>query len=83
MIEQWARQQSKSTSKNADEVMAAYADSLPTDFKQRFPVLRDLYGKLSADLHSASGSPALFDGALPEIVRHFEARRLFELDGPP
>jgi len=53
--------------------------ALPEDFKTRFPSMRTLYGDLSVDIHGASGSPALFERALVEIVQHFEARRLFKL----
>ena len=76
VIEQWARRITKSTGK-ADEVLDAYVATLPEDFRERFPVLRDTYSELSADLHSATGSDELFEGARRQIVRHFEARALF------
>jgi hypothetical protein len=53
---------------------------LPADFKKRFPSLKDLYARLSDDLHRAAGAPDTFDKARQEIEEHFEARRLFKID---
>jgi hypothetical protein len=58
---------------------AAYQATLPTDFKDRFPSLSDIYGRLSAAMHEANADGALFEKCSAEIVKHFEARRLFEL----
>ncbi len=76
LIEQWARQSTALTG-FVDTVLEAYVGSLPPDFRSRFPVLRETYSELSVDLHSATGAEAAFDKARAEIVRHFEARRLF------
>jgi hypothetical protein len=62
-----------------DEMGAIYAKSLPTDFRDRFPSLADIYGRLSSSIHLASVHAGDFDKAAAEIVRHFEARRLFNL----
>jgi len=78
LIEQWARQQI-GTELKADEVLDEYMLTLPNDFRQRFVSMRDLYGKLSVDIHSATGCEPLFDEASSKIVEHFEARRLFKL----
>jgi hypothetical protein len=82
LIEQWA--QSKSTQKGlqADQAIDAYMGTLPDDFKARFPSLRVLYGDLSTDIHTATGSSDLFEKASKQIDEHFEARRLFKLDNP-
>jgi len=56
--------------------------SLPEDFKARFPSMRSLYGELSAAIHRADGAAALFDTAVAQINEHFEARRLFKLPAP-
>lgn len=82
LIEQWA--QSKSTQKGlqADQAIDAYMGTLPNDFKARFPSLRVLYGDLSTDIHTATGSSDLFEKASKQIDEHFEARRLFKLDNP-
>jgi len=82
LIEQWA--QSKSTQKGlqADQAIDAYMGTLPDDFKARFPSLRVLYGDLSTDIHTATGSSDLFEKVSKQIDEHFEARRLFKLDNP-
>jgi hypothetical protein len=81
LVEQWARLATGlETETKADIVMDTYMDSLPKDFKDRFPSMRDLYGALSSDIHAALGSPDLFERAQKEIVEHFDARRLFKLN---
>jgi hypothetical protein len=57
--------------------------TLPTDFKTRFPSMRNLYGELSIDIHNATGSAALFEKARGQIIEHFDVRRMFRLDEPP
>jgi len=79
VIEQWARQQVEDAGLKADEVIDKYMITLPDDFRQRFTSMRDLYSKLSADIHSATGSVGLFDEASSKIIEHFDARRLFEI----
>jgi len=80
VIEQWARSQVKDPPNQADQLMDAYMATLPPDFNQRFPSMRTLYGDLSIDVHSATGSAELFERAAGAIIEHFEARRLFKLD---
>lgn len=79
VIEQWARQQTGDTKLKADDILDKYMSTLPNDFRQRFASMKDLYGKISADIHSATGSAALFDKASEKIVEHFDTRRLFKL----
>ncbi|HEX3856171.1 MAG TPA: hypothetical protein VHY30_02610 [Verrucomicrobiae bacterium] len=62
-----------------DEQGDAYQSKLPQDFNSRFPSLKDIYGKLSAAIHSADENAALFDDSCVKIEKHFEARRLFEI----
>lgn len=62
-----------------DEQGAAYQTTLPQDFNSRFPSLKEVYGKLSAALHTADENAALFDDSCAKIEKHFEARRLFEV----
>jgi len=87
LIEQWARQVTGSTKRDADQVMEAYMETLPKDFSDRFPSMRKLYAELSADIHGAVGAPELFDRGRQIIDEHFDARRLFRLAdkaaGPP
>lgn len=81
LIEQWARHVT-GRADYADQVIDAYVETLPPDFKARFPVLRETYADLSADIHSATGSEVAFDKATGELHRHFDARRLFEIPTP-
>jgi hypothetical protein len=82
-IEQWARAASGSKKEQADQVIEDYMSTLPTDFKTRFPSMRNLYGELSIDIHNATGSAALFEKARGQIIEHFDVRRMFRLDEPP
>jgi hypothetical protein len=62
-----------------DEQGEIYQKTLPTDFKDRFPSLSEIYGKLSAVLHEAKADSQLFDESSAKVIKHFEARRLYEL----
>ena len=80
LVEQWVRTAiGQEGSGLADLALEAYMHSLPDDFKARFPSLRDVYTRISADLHGAIGSEELFAECLADIERHFEARRVFKL----
>lgn len=79
LIEQWVREITQQPDLQADRVLEAYMDLLPPDFKARFPSLSSLYGNLSDDLHRAIGSSDLFESAEADIIKHFEARRVFDL----
>jgi hypothetical protein len=84
VIEQWARIATHLESADqADRILDSYMDSLPNDFKDRFPSMRELYDVLSADIHGAVGSSELFERAQKEIVQHFDARRLYKLPKQP
>lgn len=58
---------------------SAYNETLPDDFKARFPSLKDIYCRLSEAMHKADGNAELFEEACRELERHFDARRLFEI----
>ena len=62
-----------------DEQGAVYQTTLPDDFKNRFPSLPDIYGKLSAAMHEATADGGLFEESCDRIVEHFDARRLYRL----
>lgn len=79
-VEQFIRSTSSTPkSENIDTIFDDYYRTLPTDFKERFPSLRHIYDYLSIDMHGAHGSQEVFLQAQKEIIRHFEARRLYEL----
>ncbi len=79
LVEQWVRQQTPDSEGRADEVLEKYMQGLPQDFRDRFTSMRDLYSRLSGDIHEARGSSDLFGEAIDAVVEHFEARRLFKL----
>jgi hypothetical protein len=79
LIEQWAISKATKKDLQADQAIDSYMATLPEDFKTRFPSLRMLYGELSIDIHTATGSAELFEKARNQIDEHFEARRLFKI----
>jgi len=79
LIEQWVRQTTGDSDSKADACLEQYKNTLPDDFKQRFPSLGDIYRHLSEDIHSARGSVELFEQSRERIVKHFDARRIFGL----
>ena len=62
-----------------DEMAEAYKDTLPTDFKGRFPTLAEVYGLLSEAMHLANADAELFANCHTKIIEHFDARKLFKL----
>ena len=58
--------------------MEKYMATLQDDFKSRFPSLPDIYSDLSADIHAATGSDALYEEVIDKLGLHFRARQLYE-----
>lgn len=81
LCEQWVRRYAASDAK-ADVALDKYMETLPDDFKERFPSLRTIYGELSAAIHSADACSVLFTKSCEGIEEHFSARSLFRLSGP-
>jgi len=80
LVEQWAREKAELRADElADVALERYMATLPGDFKDRFPSLRDLYSRLSVDIHAAAGSEDLFREAIAAVDKHFDARRVFRL----
>jgi hypothetical protein len=65
---------------DVDKPAEEYTKRLPQDFKERFPSLSDFYKKLSDDIHKAEGSAELFEDSRTKIIKHFEARKVFDLE---
>lgn len=80
LCEQWARMYS--VDPHADKAITAYMDSLPDDFKSRFPSLRKIYEDLSERLHAAKPDTTLFASVVDDLNLHFDARALFRLEPP-
>lgn len=81
-IEQVSRVSSKDKNGHADTVIDEYMESLPEDFKQRFPSLRDIYREISEAIHKAAEDANLFNGSLERINQHFKAKEIFEAVSP-
>ena len=63
---------------NAIELCEAYQRALDDAFKEQFPSLPDIYGKLSDALHEAQENENLFESEIERIRRHLEALRVWE-----
>jgi len=82
LIEQfWRSRNSVLQSQRAtgDELGTSYNETLPDDFKTRFPSLLDIYNQISGALHTANADASLFEDSLEKLHKHFEALKLFEL----
>jgi hypothetical protein len=62
-----------------DELGAAYKATLPSEFRERFPTLAEVYDSLSEAMHEARADEKLFEKCHAQIIEHFDARRLFRL----
>ena len=62
-----------------ERIAETYQDTLPDAFKERFPSLRSIYSKLSEAIHAANADAVMYERSCAEVVKHFEARRIFEL----
>jgi len=76
-IEQWVY--SRYPACKADEALTLYMESLPDDFKSRFPSFSKIYTDLSGAMHAANDDEKIFNQAVNEIEEHFDARRLYKL----
>jgi hypothetical protein len=56
-----------------------YQAGLPEKFKEQFPSLKDIYGRLSAAMHEAKPDALLFENSCVRVVKHFVARKLLDL----
>lgn len=80
LIEQHMRLIVQDSSKmRGDELCDRYSDTLPENFRQQFPSLKEIYGKLSDAMHTAVAEPDFFEAQRVEIDRHFDALRLVKL----
>lgn len=83
LIEQHMRAVTKAAATvRGDDLCDKYAETLPDDFKKRFPSLKEIYGKLSDAMHQAKDDVEVFDSQAKDIVKHFDALRLFNLHQP-
>jgi len=83
LIEQYLRglnMKNEGDPRSGEELGKAYNKLLPNSVTDAFPCFTELYGKLSEDIHSASGDESLFEEVREDIERHFDALRLYKLD---
>lgn len=78
-IEQYAYSKHSDKKEYADTAIRAYMDSLPSDFKTRFPSLQHAYEQLSIAIHSANADTSLFETVEQQIREHFDAKRLYRI----
>ena len=82
-IEQFARRQTslKGVRKTGDEIMDAYARTIPEAQRSMLPSLKEWYDRLSEPLHNADEEAAaiIFDDGRREIERHFDIRRALRI----
>jgi len=80
-VEQFARRQTDMTNVRAsgDEIMDAYAKTLPSQYREVLPSLKVWYGKLSEAIHSATADEILLEEGMREIDRHFKIRDAFNI----
>ena len=82
-IEQFARRLTglRGVRKTGDEIMDAYAQTVPADKRSVLPSLKEWYDKLSEPLHLAEDEMAgkVFDDARSAIENHFEIRRALRM----
>jgi hypothetical protein len=81
-VEQFARRKTnmKDQKKTGEEILSAYAETLPSNLRDTMPSLREWYDKLSEALHGAKEDPELFGAARERIEKHFDIRRVHDLD---
>jgi hypothetical protein len=81
-IEQFARRKTGTLGdkKTGDEILSAYAETIPENLRSTMPSLREMYDKLSEALHGAIEDAELFECARGKIEEHFDIRRVHRLD---
>jgi hypothetical protein len=81
-IEQFARRKTgkKEEKMTGDDILSAYADTLPVHLRDTMPSLRDCYDKLSAAVHGAKEDATLFETMREKVEDHFDIRRVHKLD---
>jgi len=81
-IEQFARRKTNllDQKKTGDEILTAYAELVPLNLRDTMPSLKEWYDKLSEALHGAKEDTELFDKSRERIEKHFDIRRVHDLE---
>jgi len=78
-VEQYLRSVSPNPELLVDDLVEGYMGQLPLDFKGKFPSLGKIYSELSGAIHKAEASVDLFDKTKNNLIKHFDAKRIFEI----
>jgi hypothetical protein len=81
-VEQFARRKTGTLGDRmtGDEILTAYAATIPINLRETMPSLSEWYDKLSAAIHTATEDATLFESAREKIEEHFDIRRVHKLD---
>lgn len=81
-IEQFARRKTGTVGDRmtGDEILSAYAGMLPDTLRDTMPSLKEWYDRLSEAIHGAKEDAVLFESARQNIEKHFDVRRVHDLD---
>jgi hypothetical protein len=78
LIEQFIRIEIKNkTSKDFDKLIDEYYSTLPIEFTSIYPSLREIYDRLSIDIHGAVASVEDYEKSFDEINRFFNGKKSF------
>jgi hypothetical protein len=85
VIEQFARRQAGLIDAMAtgDQIMDAYAGTVPLKYREVMPSLKVWYSNLSGAIHSAKADEELLTKAMNEIECHFKVREAFSIPDAP
>jgi hypothetical protein len=85
VIEQFARRQAGfiDVMMTGDQIMDAYAGTLPLQYREVMPSLKVWYSNLSRAIHAAHADEELLGEAMDEIERHFKVRDAFSIPDVP
>jgi hypothetical protein len=85
VIEQFARRQAGLIEAMAtgDQIMDAYAGTVPLQYREVMPSLKVWYSNLSGAIHAAKADEELLTEAMNEIERHFKVREAFSIPDAP
>lgn len=79
VIEQYVRRRHGGPGDHPDQILDRYMESLPLEFKGKFPSFKNLYADLSVAIHEANASTELFENTIRDIDHHFDAKRIFRI----
>jgi len=81
LIEQYMRRITNNTDKKitGEDLADEYAKLLDDEFPKKFKTLKKIYEELCVPLHGAQDDSEQFEKSNQDILKHFDALRLFPL----